>query len=185
MRISHKWWALNDMSIVRHAAHAALLVLGLSTPALSQPMVPPAAETVSLSDPRFGSTFLSDGIVRKLGDNAIHVGPLITQFGWQFEKQFYSAEGPVTAMTEWVVLFGGLEQGVALPSLTCMVGLRTRNGAEFGVGPNLTAAEAALASAGGGTFRAGALNVPVNLAMVPSKSGVRVSVLSGFSLRRR
>lgn len=65
-----------------------------------------------------------------------------------------------------------------------MVGLRTRNGAEFGVGPNLTPAGAALAIAAGATFGAGALNVPVNVAVVPSKSGVRVSVLSGFSLRR-
>jgi hypothetical protein len=34
------------------------------------------------------------------------------------------------------------------------------------------------------TFRAGALNVPVNLAVVPSKSGVRVSLLAGFNTRR-
>jgi len=35
------------------------------------------------------------------------------------------------------------------------------------------------------TFRAGALNIPVNIAVAPSKSGSRVSVLSGFSLRHR
>jgi hypothetical protein len=43
----------------------------------------------------------------------------------------------------------------------------------------------ALAIAAGMTFRAGTLNVPVNFAVVPSKSGTRVSVLTGFSLRRR
>lgn len=71
-----------------------------------------------------------------------------------------------------------------LPSLSWMVGVRMRDGAEFGAGPNVTPAGTALAIAAGITFRAGALNVPVNLAVVPSKSGVRVSVLSGFSLRR-
>jgi hypothetical protein len=30
------------------------------------------------------------------------------------------------------------------------------------------------------TFRAGALNIPMNVAMVPSKDGVRMSVLSGI-----
>ena len=42
-----------------------------------------------------------------------------------------------------------------------------------------------LVLATGMTFRAGALNVPVNLAVVPSKSGTRVTLLSGFSLRHR
>lgn len=57
------------------------LTLALSTPALGQTRVPPVAETVSLSGPRFGATFLSDGIVRKIQDNYIEVGSLITQFG--------------------------------------------------------------------------------------------------------
>ena len=80
--------------------------------------------------------------------------------------------------------FGGLEQGVVLPSVSWLVGLRTRTGAEFAIGPNLTPAGVALAFAAGTTFRAGVLNVPVNFAVVPSRSGMRVSVLSGFSLRR-
>jgi hypothetical protein len=82
------------------------------------------------------------------------------------------------------VLLGGLDQSVVLPSLSWMVGLRTREGAEFGIGPNITPAGAALAMAAGVTFRAGALNVPLNVAVVPAKSGTRVSVLSGFTLRR-
>jgi hypothetical protein len=165
---------------------AAVLALTFSTPALSQPIVPPVADIVSLSGPRFGGTFLSDGIVRKLKkDDGLTVAPVISQFGWQFEKQFYSTATGPTAVTEAVVLFGGLEQGVVLPSVSWLVGVRTRNGTEFGVGPNITPVGVALAIAGGMTFRTGVLNVPVNLAIVPSKSGVRVSVLSGFNLRRR
>jgi hypothetical protein len=88
-------------------------------------------------------------------------------------------------VTECVLLLGGLDQGVAIPSLSWLVGARTKEGAEFGVGPNITPAGVALAIAAGMTFRAGTLNVPVNFAVVPSKSGTRVSVLTGFSLRRR
>jgi hypothetical protein len=165
---------------------AAVLGVTFSTPALSQPTLPPVAREISLSGPRFGGTFLSDGIVKKLKrDDGLTVTPFISQFGWQFEKQFYSGANGPTAVTEAVVLLGGLEQGVVLPSLSWLVGVRTKNGTEFGVGPNITPVGVALAISGGMTFRAGVLNVPVNLAVVPSKSGVRVSVLSGFNLRRR
>ena len=140
---------------------------------------------VSLSGPRFGFTFLSDDIVRKLSDDyQINVAPVVSQFGWQFERRFTSGENGPTALNEWVLLVGGLEQGVVIPSLTWLVGIRTRDGAEFGLGPNLTPAGFALALAGGFTFRMGDLNVPVNVAVVPSRSGMRVSVLTGWNLLR-
>ena len=163
----------------------ALFALVLATPAAAQTVPPPTAtETVSLSGPRFGFTHLSDGIVKRLKDDyRINVGPVVTQFGWQFEKQLYSS-GNITALTEWVVLVGGLEQGITIPSGSWMVGIRAKNGVELGVGPNLTPAGPALAVAAGLTFGMGALHVPVNLAVVPSKSGLRVSVLTGFNLRR-
>jgi hypothetical protein len=83
-----------------------------------------------------------------------------------------------------VVLAGGLDQGVLLPSINWLVGLRTRDGAEFGIGPNVTPAGVALALAAGVTFRAGVLNIPMNFAVVPSKEGMRVSMLTGFTLRK-
>ncbi len=88
------------------------------------------------------------------------------------------------ALNELVVLVGGLDQGVALPSATWMVGVRTREGTEFGVGPNITPAGVALAFAAGVTIRTGILNVPMNVAVVPSKAGMRVSFLTGFNMRR-
>jgi hypothetical protein len=167
------------------ACRAILLALLVSSPALSQPLAPPPTETLSLSGPRFGATVLSNGVIDKLRvQDGIELRPMVTQFGWQFEKQFYSPKQGPTALTEWVVLLGGLEQGVALPSVSWLAGLRTRTGAEFAIGPNVTPVGVALALAAGTTFRWGVMNVPVNIAVVPSKSGVRVSVLSGFSLRR-
>ena len=161
---------------------AILLGLVFSSPALCQ-MVPPVPQTVELSGPRFGITTLSPGIVDKLHDKSIDVKPLISQFGWQFEKQFYGNKGGLTVVTEWVALVGGLEQSVALPSLSWLVGVRTPTGAEFGLGPNVTPAGTALVVAAGASFRAGTLNIPFNVALVPGKAGVRMTVLSGFSLR--
>lgn len=185
MQTLHASSALTPQSAIRHVAHGAVLTIVLCTPALSQPALPPVAKTADLSGPRFGLSLLADGVVKKLEERNIEVGPHISQFGWQFEKQFYTRDSGVTMVTEWVALVGGLEQSVALPSLSWMVGVRTRDGAEFGIGPNITPAGTALVLATGMTFRAGALNIPVNVAAVPSKSGTRVTVLSGFSLRRR
>jgi hypothetical protein len=155
------------------------------SPAAAQSQAPTAVKTVNLSGPRVGFTSLSQGVVDALAERSIEVRPLITQFGWQFEKQFYSRSGGLTAVSEWVALVGGLEQDVVLPSLSWIVGLRTREGAEFGIGPNITPAGTALVFAAGVTFRSGALNMPMNVAVVPTKSGVRVSMLAGFNFRTR
>jgi len=171
-------------SVVRQLACGFLLTMFVCAPAASQTL-PPVAKTADLSGPRFGLTLLSEGVVNELAKRDIEVGPHISQFGWQFERQFFTKGGPVTMVTEWVALVGGLEQGVALPSLSWMVGVRTRDGAEFGIGPNITPAGTALVFATGMTFRAGALNIPLNVAVVPSKVGARVSLLTGFSLRHR
>ncbi|MEX2179472.1 MAG: hypothetical protein WD801_12230 [Gemmatimonadaceae bacterium] len=137
------------------------------------------------SGPRFGVTWLGGSIADTLRSrHNIDVAPVVTQFGWQFERQFASLEGGPVALNEVIFLIGGLEQGVFLPSLTWLVGVRTPGQFEFGVGPNLTPAGVALAFSTGMTFRAGALAVPVNVAIVPSRYGVRSSIVTGFNVYR-
>ena len=167
----------------RHVLSALFVVLTFAAPALCQ-IAPPPAKTISLAGPRFGVTSLSQGVVDQLRERQIEVRPMITQFGWQAERQFFTRDSGVSAVNEWVLLLGGLDQGVALPSLSWLVGLRTREGAEIGMGPNITPAGVALAFAGGITLRTGVVNVPMNVAIVPSKAGTRVSFLTGFTLRR-
>jgi hypothetical protein len=171
------------MKTVRISAPIVLLTFLCGTTAMAQSL-PPVAKTADLSGPRFGLTLLSDGVVKTLDDRGIDVHPYISQFGWQFEKQFFTRDSGVTMVTEWVALVGGLDQSVVLPSLSWVVGVRTRDGAEFGIGPNVTPAGTALVLATGMTFRAGMLNIPVNVAAVPSKAGTRVTILTGFSLRQ-
>jgi hypothetical protein len=171
-------------TIVVHAVRTACLTLAMCTPVLSQTALPPIDDPVSLSGPRFGFTALSEGVVKTLKTEGVSIGPALTQFGWQFEKQFDNGSNGPTPVTEAVLLFGGLEQGLALPSLSWLAGVRTKNGTEFGVGPNITPVGVGLVVAGGMTFRAGVMNVPVNVAVVPSRAGVRVTLLSGFNMRR-
>lgn len=162
-----------------------VILVFASTDASAQDTQRPA-ETFNLSGPRVGVTFLSDGVREQLNDEFdVQVGSVISQFGWQKEKRFLSSPNGLTGVTEFVLLVGGMEQGVFLPSFNWLVGMRTAKGVEFAVGPNVTAAGFAMAAAAGVTFQAGNLNIPVNLAAVPSKSGLRVSLLAGFNTRRR
>jgi hypothetical protein len=172
--------------VMRMPVLMLLLILVTAAPSAAQSIVIPPQRPIvaNLSGPRFGVTTLSDGVVEKLRDRHIEVDPVISQFGWQFEKQFYTKDGGLAMLNEWVFLVGGLDQNIALPSLSWLVGVRTANGSEFGVGPNITPTGISLAIAAGTTMRAGFLNVPVNVAVVPSKSGMRVSFLTGFSLRK-
>ena len=165
-------------------AVGALATLTFSVPSRAQTdRIPPPVEHINLSGPRFGITYLGGAIVDSLAANGIDVSPVITQFGWQFERLIYSGNNGFSAVTEWVLLVGGLEQSTFLPSISWMVGIRGPRGAEFGVGPNVSAAGSALAIAAGVTSRAGAFNLPVNVAVVPGKVGTRVSMLVGFTTR--
>ena len=167
----------------RHLVPAAVLAaVCLAAPAAAQ-TVPAPTRSVELSGPRFGVTVLSDGVIERLREKDIEVASTISQFGWQFERQLYHTSSSVSVVTEWVGLLGGLDQGYAIPSLSWMVGLRTRKGAEFGLGPNITPGGTALVLAAGHTFRSRIMNVPVNVAVIPSRNGVRVTVLTGFSLK--
>ena len=165
-----------------------VMLAALAMPAAAQNLVQPpsAPRVVELSGPRFGLTSLSAGVVADLQEKrGTEVPSMISQFGWQFEKAFYTNRGGVALVSEWVGLVGGLEKNLAVPSLSWLVGLRTPSGAEFGLGPNLSPAGTGLALAAGITIRNDFVNVPLNVAVVPSKAGFRLSVLSGFSIKRR
>src|SRR5260221_3683844 len=122
------------MRIVHRLLSAALLMLACARPGAAQ-MIPPEADVVDLAGPRVGLTVLGNGVVKRLKqENGIDVNPVTTQFGWQFEKQFYNGgtDGP-TAVTEVVVLVGGLEQGLVLSSLSWLVGVRNETSNEVRV----------------------------------------------------
>jgi hypothetical protein len=179
-------WMTMSCAVARPMCGALLMTLAASSPAWSQsPLPPPVTATVNMTGPRFGMTVLSQESVDTLRDeHAITVRPIITQFGWQFERRFYTNGDGVTLLHEWVPLISGLEQGVALPSFNWLVGLRTRSGTEFGLGPNITPLGVGLVAAAGITVRSGGLHVPFNFAIATSKTGARVSVMTGFNLRR-
>jgi hypothetical protein len=168
--------------VVTLAVTSSVAYAQSATPAPAQR--PP--ETMSLSGPRAGITYLSPDVVAQIKEDFDRdINPVISQFGWQFEKRFMSSDTGGTAVTEWVLLFGGADQGLFIPSLTWLVGFRTVGGVEFAAGPNASAAGMGVAIAAGVTARVGNLNVPFNVAVVPSQHGPRFSFLLGFNAKRR
>ena len=163
----------------RHAFAALLLATALEA------QQPERLQKVARSGPRFGVTWLSGATVDTIrAQFDVDVLPVITQFGWQFEKQWTAFDQGPVALNELILLVGGLDQGLVFPSLTWLVGIRTPGGFELGVGPNATAAGVALAMSTGYTFKTASLNVPVNMAIVPSRYGLRASIMTGFNIYR-
>jgi hypothetical protein len=159
---------------------------------------------IKFSGPRFGFTMIGDGTaaerIRELGKT-----PFVTQFGWQFETRVFTAENGTSGLFEFVPLVGGIEQGMFLPSISTMFGIRGKTGTEFAVGPNLSISGFAMAFAIGTSFHNKNVYFPINLAIVPSvskmetkyndvtglsyeekvKTGVRIGVLIGFNSPKR
>ncbi len=155
-----------------------------------------------LGGPRAGVTVLSPTLARRLnelfddpycydtscpddGPKISESVPVITQFGWQFERRLFQAASGLTGVTEWVLLVGGAERGLFLPSGTFMAGVRTPGGLEVGVGPNLSLSGAAYAVTLGFNSEFGEVNVPLNLAVVFGQDGPRASLLVGFNVSDR
>ena len=140
---------------------------------------------VKLGGPRIGVTYITPGkFANKLEDN-YDANPILTQFGWQFETRFFTLPDGFSGVFELVPLIGGLEQGLFLPSISGLIGVRTANGIEFGVGPNVSLAGAAIVFAAGITLRSEYINFPINVAYVPSKDGGRMGFLFGFNYRSK
>jgi hypothetical protein len=159
------------------------LVSSIPAPAEAQGRAVFIAPDNRRSGPRIGFTFLGGSIVDSVrGRDSLSLSRLVTQFGWHVEREIASSEQGPSAVTEWVLLIGGLEQGIALPSLSWLVGVRTKGNFELGVGPNITPFSTSLVVAGGAIYRSGALNIPLNVAVIPSRIGTRVTFLTGYNV---
>ena len=159
----------------------------LLTLALGLGLLTTSAQQIDkLAGPRVGVTYLTPGFMSEELETSI-----ITQYGWQWESRF-ADNGNVAGLVEWVVVVGGMEQQMFLPSISSLVGVRTGEGMEYAVGPNLSATGINMVFTIGKNFKSGDLNFPVNLAFVPNgnvwgedeDSGARISIMVGFNMSK-
>ena len=141
-------------------------------------------DPIRLTGPRVGFTIITGSLSKELREDH-DAFPIVTQFGWQFETQFYTLENGSSGLIEGILLFGGLEQGLFLPSVSGIIGFRSKEGVEFGIGPNLSVTGFGMVIAAGINFHSENINFPINLAILPTKEGVRFTILMGFNVRRR
>jgi len=160
-------------------------------------------DRIKYTGPRIGFTVIGEGTTRDYIVDDLGRKPVITQFGWQLETRVFTLENGTSGLFEWVGLIGGVEQGMFLPSVTGLFGIRSKNGFEFGLGPNVSVAGFSMAFALGTSFRSGNVYFPVNLAIVTSvpkkvytygpdgneietidHTGIRVGMTIGFNTRK-
>lgn len=156
--------------------------------------------------PRIGATYINNGTVRDYLDSE-NKSPVITQFGWQFETRLFTADDGTSALLEFIPLVGGFDQGLFLPSISILPGIRNATDAkmsiEFAVGPNFSitrnwenkvAPSVGLVIAVGTNFKKSNINFPINLVFVPSvgekhdgkdyETGWKLSLIFGFNSRK-
>lgn len=102
----------------------------------------PEEERLVLDGPRMGFTIFTGKTANYLRSSKQEGGyeafPMMFQFGYQFEKQYLN-EGNFQALFEFVPMVTGLDQGLFIPSITVMNGLRNnKQGWEFAFGPSVT-----------------------------------------------
>ena len=181
------------------------------------------AQIESLAGPRLGIAIISPGMTSHFINGEVDLDEItddwdtdpditdnasaafLTLYGWQWESRFADG-GDVTGIVEWVVLVGGMEKGLFLPSVSSLVGARTYSGLEFAAGPNLSLSGVAMVLGAGYNFKSGDLNIPVNIAFVPNmkkkyteghyndgeetetkwshNTGARFSITVGFNMGR-
>jgi hypothetical protein len=99
----------------------------------------PNSDRLRLDGPRMGFTVLTGenaSIFQASESNGGYDGfPVMFQFGYQFESQYLNA-GNFQALFEFIPMITGLDQGLFIPSMTIMHGLRSnKSGWEFAFGP--------------------------------------------------
>lgn len=102
----------------------------------------PGDISLNLSGPRMGFTVFTGTnatvLNKPISSGGFEVTPILSQFGYQFEKQYLN-EGKFQALVEFLPMVSGIDQGLFIPSLTVMNGLRNNvNGFEFAIGPTFS-----------------------------------------------
>ena len=106
----------------------------------------PYKDRLRLDGPRMGVQFFTGkeaGVIKRdKAQGGFDGYPAMFQFGYQFEKQYLN-EGNVQALVEFVPMVSGLDQGMFIPSMSVLHGLRHNSGWEFAFGPTVAISQMA------------------------------------------
>lgn len=119
--------------------------------------------------------------------------PFFTQFGINLEQRVRLGSTKSHFAIQEILVVGGIDQGIFIPSFSFLIGFRSHTGFEFGLGPNFILKwaqdELELATsvlyAIGWTFSFHTAYIPINLAVIPTPADghPRFSLVSGFNFK--
>ena len=101
----------------------------------------PGSDRLNLTGFRVGAVAIfgdnADVLKGPLNEGGFDVRPFLFQFGYQFETQYLN-QGRLQALFEIIPMISGIEQGLFIPSLSLLHGLRdNRTGLEFAFGATM------------------------------------------------
>lgn len=102
----------------------------------------PYADRLKLSGPRMGFTMFTGTTADLLAlpeyEGGYDALPVMFQFGYQFETKYLN-EGNFQALVEFIPMVTGIDQGLFIPSITILNGLRSnKSGWELAFGPTIS-----------------------------------------------
>lgn len=168
---------------------AVTTIAPVATVATPEDDAPVLFKQRNLSGPRIGMTAVLDqDQIDKM--KARGMGPFMSQFGWHFERRMVPLGGGPQFVIESVPMVGGVEYGEFIPSMTLAMGVRFPSGAEFGLGPSISAnpdngGSSSLVIAAGRSFDYGGVSLPVNVALSTNPHGQRLSLVLGYAIQQR
>lgn len=174
-----------------------LIILGMVLisgfiPAMAKEIeVPVTFDRRNMSGPRFGVTYIAGDTELSRELERQDIGPVVSQFGWHFERQIIPDGGGPQFVIQFVPMIAAVEYGRFVPGGTLAMGIRMPGGWEFGMGPNIVAtknefdntkARTSLVVALGKSFNYGGVSIPVNLAVSTEPDGNRFSLIFGYAI---
>ena len=121
--------------------------------------------------------------------------PVVTQFGLNVEQRIRLGNTKSHFAFQEVLLIGGLDQNLFIPSFSTLIGFRSQKGLEIGLGPNVSmsmndnglSAALSVVYAVGWTFAFSDLYVPVNIAIIPTPrdGNPRITLVTGFNFGKQ
>lgn len=168
---------------------SCLSFLLLGNVALSaQETVTPAAYDLIVG-PRLGITYIFTSAkefteaINERRDKEGNYVPLMSVFGVAAEQRLLLGETTSHFAAQELLLLSGMEQSLALPSGSLLMGYRDARGAEVGFGPTLSSTGIGVVIAAGWTFTYRGVYIPVDLSFVlPNKQRpANIALTTGFN----
>lgn len=166
------------------------LLLSFATVAQAVYTGPEPEGFVSIVGPRIGVTYVNQdsaaysrdvGKIFEPGDYY----PVNTMFGISFEQRLVLGSTRSHFAFQEILMITGLEQAVAFPSASALIGFRGHSGFEFGIGPILSLSGIGVITAVGWTISYKGVFVPVDISVVlPNrKRETAIALTTGFNFR--